>query len=213
MYQEMYRKIVMHIPRACRPASSLALVVLLGIAAPGVAQPADQEQSIRVYELDGQEVDPFAVSDDAVTVFVFVSVDCPVSNRYAPEIQRLSEKFLPSGMRFVLVYPNPSESVEAVDRHLEEYGYGLDALRDPDHSLVSVAGATITPEAAVYDRSGALLYRGRIDNRYVSLGLERPAATVHDLEDVLTAAAAGEPRAASMQPAVGCFIADFVHIH
>ena len=45
----------------------------------------------------------------AITVLIFVSTDCPVSNRYAPEITRLLEEFSPRGVRFQLVYPNPLE--------------------------------------------------------------------------------------------------------
>jgi hypothetical protein len=84
------------------------------------------------------------------------------------------------------------------------------ALRDPRHDLVKAAGATITPEAVVVDPQGRVLYRGRIDDRYVSLGVERPIATRHDLDEALTDIVAGKaPRQATTQ-AVGCYIADFV---
>jgi hypothetical protein len=75
---------------------------------------------------------------------------------------------------------------------------------------VRLTHATVTPEAAVYDGLGTLVYHGRIDNRYVSLGVERPAATEHDLEEVLAALASGKPSPKRAAPAVGCFIADFV---
>ena len=94
--------------------------------------------------------------------------------------------------------------------HVKAFEYPVHVLRDPKHALVRLAQATVTPEAAIYDRGRALVYRGRIDNRYVSLGVERPAATEHDVEDVLTALAAGRPSPRSAAPAVGCFIADFV---
>ena len=93
---------------------------------------------------------------------------------------------------FSLVYPNPVEPVAAIRRHLKDYSYPMRALRDPRHELVKTAGATITPEAAVFDPHGRLLYRGRIDDRYVSLGLERPVATRHDLDEALTDIVAGK---------------------
>ena len=146
----------------------------------------------------------------ALTVLIFVSIDCPISNRYAPEVRRLHEKFAAKGVSFSLVYPNPVEAVAAIRRHLTDYGYPMPALRDPRHDLVKAAGATITPEAAVFTREGRLAYHGRIDDRYVSLGLERPAATRHDLDEVLTDVLAGKPPRQSTAQAVGCFIADFV---
>jgi hypothetical protein len=75
---------------------------------------------------------------------------------------------------------------------------------------VKLTGVTVTPEAAVFDRARSLAYRGRIDNRYVSLGVERPAATEHTLADALDAVLARRPVPQRQAQAVGCFIVDFV---
>ena len=144
----------------------------------------------------------------AMTVLIFVSTECPISNRYAPEIKRLHEEFAMRGIRFRLVYPNPLDSEADVTRHVEEYGYPQIAERDPDHTLVKMAGATITPEAVAFDASQRLVYRGRIDDRFVELGRERPAAAQRDLRNALTALLAGKRVSPSQTQAVGCFIAD-----
>lgn len=182
--------------------SKLAALVLLAVlAAPDV----------RIRDLDDNLVDPFAPARGIkAAVFVFVSVDCPISNRYAPEVRRLHGKFAAQGVSFTLVYPNPVEAVAAIQRHLKDYSYPMRALRDPKHALVKAAGATITPEAAVFAPDGRLLYHGRIDDRYVSLGVERPVATRHDLDEVLTDVLAGRAPRHSTAQAVGCYIADFV---
>ncbi len=59
----------------------------------------------------------------ALTVLVFVSTDCPISNRYAPEITRLHAEFAAKGVRFRLVYPNPLDDEAAINTHIETYGY------------------------------------------------------------------------------------------
>ena len=165
---------------------------------------------LRLPDLDNRLVDPFQTAADArAIVFLFISVDCPISNRYAPEIRRLSEKFAPRGVVFRLVYPNPAESPEAIRGHLKDYRYPASAMRDPRQQLARFAAATITPEAAVYDRQGHRVYLGRIDDRYVNLGLERPAPTRRDLEEALDATLEGRPVRQSMTQAVGCYIADF----
>ena len=148
------------------------------------------------------------ISALAMTVLIFVSVDCPVSNRYAPDIKRLYEEFTARGVRFRLVYPNPLDDEDAVSRHLIAFGYPPIADRDREHTLVKMAGASVTPEAAVFDTRQRLVYRGRIDDRFVELGRERPAATQHDLRSALAAALAGRPVIPSRTQAVGCFIAD-----
>ena len=144
----------------------------------------------------------------ALTVLLFVSTDCPVSNRYAPEIARLHAEFVRLGLHFRLVYPNPLDTDAQIRKHLQAYGLPAIAERDPGHQLVRLAGATITPEAAVFDASGRLVYRGRIDDLFVELGRERPAATRHDLREALTALAAGRSIEPARTQAVGCYIAD-----
>ena len=142
-------------------------------------------------------------------VLIFVSTDCPISNRYAPEIQRLYKEFAPRGVRLELVYPNPADDDVKVKRHLAEFGYPPTiGVRDPEHVLVKSVRATITPEAVLLAGDKRVLYRGRIDDRFAELGVERPAPTTHDLRDALAAALAGKPVTPPTTQAVGCFIAD-----
>jgi hypothetical protein len=145
---------------------------------------------------------------DRLTVFVFTTTDCPISNRYAPEIQRLAAKHGDTA-RFVLVYPVRSDSPELISEHLKKFGYSLDIVRDVDHKLVKQTGVTVTPEVAVM-KGSILLYRGRIDDRHVELGRERPKPTTNDLADALTAAIAGKPIAHRETRAIGCILSDLL---
>lgn len=144
----------------------------------------------------------------ALTVYVFTTTDCPISNRYAPEIQRLAAKFQQNA-RFVLVYPVPTDTPQMIDAHRLKYAYTIAAMPDRDQQLVKQTGVTVTPEVAVM-RGAQLLYRGRIDDRYVELGRERPAATRHDLEAALDAIVAGRPVAVKQTRAVGCILSDLM---
>jgi AhpC/TSA family len=190
-------------------------VVGLVLAVVGLALVASVPAPLRaadltVETLDGQRVEPLRFAAGAkAAVFVFVSTECPVSNRYAPEVLRLYDQLAAKGIRFTLVYPNPSESAADIRAHLKAYGYPMDALRDPAHAFVKSIGITITPEAAVFTPDGTLAYRGRLDDRYVSLGLERPAPTRRDLADALTDLLAGRSVRTPRTQAVGCYVADF----
>ncbi|HWI17832.1 MAG TPA: hypothetical protein VNT81_08795 [Vicinamibacterales bacterium] len=143
-----------------------------------------------------------------LTVYVFTTTDCPISNRYAPEIQRLAARFA-SQAEFVLVYPVPGDSDAKIRDHKKKFAYALESVRDADLKLVKLTGATVTPEVAVMDGQ-RLLYRGRIDDRYIEFGRERIKPTQRDLEDALTAAIAGKPMPVKQTQAIGCFIADLV---
>ena len=138
-------------------------------------------------------------------MLLFVSTDCPISNRYAPAIQEMSERFGARAL-FYLVYPIKSETPEQIRKHLSEFGYHLTAIRDPELSLVRSSQAHITPEAAVFSSGGRLLYHGRIDDWYEDFGRARRAPTTHELVSAIEASLAGKPVATATAPAVGCFI-------
>ena len=168
--------------------------------------------AVLVQALSGASIDALqAPAGTRAIVFLFTSTDCPVSNRYAPELRRIAEAFESKGVVFRLVYPTPSESANAIREHMAAYGYSgvFDAVRDPRQSLVKYIGATITPEAAVVV-GGRVVYRGRIDDRFVDLGRERPAPTERDLFEALTAIVNGKPAPHATTQAVGCFISDLV---
>lgn len=191
-----------------RLISTLAGVSLLTLTAQAAG--AARQPSIKVESLEGRAVEPLKLAPGVkAAVFVFVSVECPISNRYAPEVRRLYQAFHEKGVQFTLVYPNPAESVPAITEHLRAYDYPVGALRDLKHTLVKHAQISVTPEVAVFTPDGALAYRGRIDNRYVRLGLERPAATQRDLASALVAVLEGKPVRAPRTQAVGCYVADF----
>ena len=62
----------------------------------------------RVVDLDGRPVAPLDGGARA-TVLLFTAVDCPISDRYAPEVRRLAARFGDAGVRFWVVYANAGE--------------------------------------------------------------------------------------------------------
>jgi len=188
--------------------SAVAACVVLAIVMIGRQTSAG---SLRVFDLDGRPIDPLAPAPGArATVFVFTATDCPIANRYAPEIQHLARTFAGAGVRFWLVYANPRESVASIRDHLRRFQYTVPALRDPEHDLVRMTRATVSPEAAVVAPGGALLYHGRIDDRWVDFGRDRPSPTRRDLADALGAILDGKVVAQTGPPAIGCTLSDFL---
>lgn len=159
-------------------------------------------------DLEGRDVATLEWLRGDVGVFVFVRADCPIANRYAPEISRLAEEYGARGVRFALVYVDPDETPQTVRAHLDEYGLALPALRDRRHELVEAAAATVTPTAAVVSDGGVIVYRGRIDDRFPDLGKARRSANRRDLAEALEDVLAGRRVEVPQTEAVGCFITD-----
>jgi hypothetical protein len=145
---------------------------------------------------------------DRLTVYVFTTTDCPIANRYAPEIQRLAAKYQQFA-RFVLVYPVATDTPAMIIEHQKKFAYVLDSIRDTDQKLVKLTGVTVSPEVAVM-RGTRLLYRGRVDDRYIELGQERANPTRRDLEAALDLITTGRPVAVKQTRAVGCILADLM---
>ena len=188
--------------RTNRPRVTVFLAVVVALLRCGEAGLSPQSSLL---DLKGRNVDPLKRTDAKATVFVFTRTDCPISNRYTPELRRLQEKF--TNVRFWLVYPDPDEPVTAIREHVKEYGYSSwDVARDPQHWLVRKTQVKVTPEVAVFVPGGEMLYRGRIDDRYVDFGKARAKPTQRDLERALQAILEARPVERAVTPAVGCFI-------
>ncbi len=155
---------------------------------------------VQVVDAEGHAVRP--LDGCGTAVLIFVATDCPISNGYAPELQRIMAGHQGDGVRFELVYTDATPA--AAKAHLALYGYACPALLDPNHALSARLGVTVTPEVAVIGEGGRLIYRGRIDDRYVGFGRKRPEASTHDLRAALAAVVAGRPVAVAYTKAVGC---------
>ncbi len=186
--------------------SVLALVAAVFAVAPPLARGQTTPVTpAAVTDFDGRPVSPLS-SGAPATVLLFTAVDCPISNRYAPAVRRLAALHAAAGVRVWLIYANRGETAAAARAHAQAFDYGLPAALDPDGTLADRAGATVTPEVAVFDAAGTLAYRGRIDDRYVDFGVDRPAPTTHDLADALGAVLGRRPVAVPRTHAVGCAI-------
>ena len=157
----------------------------------------------QVVDLSGKAGNP--LKSAKIIVLIFIRTDCPISNRYAPEIKRLAEKYQSRNLKFFLVYPGTDQSPELIKKHLVAFAFQVEAVRDPQLQLVKSLSVSVTPEAVVL-KEGQMIYRGRIDNRFVGFGKMRTAPTLHDLEQVLEAVRQGKTVTKKTTKAIGCFI-------
>jgi thiol-disulfide isomerase/thioredoxin len=139
-------------------------------------------------------------------VLFFVGQDCPISNAMMPEANRIVEKYAPLGVLFYFVYPENDLTDEEAARHAKDFGLRAPVTVDRERRLVARAGVKVTPEAAVFDAGGRVVYHGRINDLYAGLEQRREVALTHDLRDALDAVVAGRLPPVPTIPAVGCFI-------
>jgi len=175
------------------------LAVLLASAA--------AQSPLAVRDLDNRAVTPLAPATGEINVIYFIAAGCPVSSRYAPEMDRIAADYAGQRVHTFFVFADPSMDSAAARENLKSFHpkSRVPAIVDRGFALTTVAGVTVTPEVAVYTSAGRV-YRGRIDDLYINIGEARRAPTQRDLRNALDNVIAGRPVAQAETTAVGCFI-------
>jgi len=185
--------------------SVLLLTIVGGCVIMDGSRPAP-ENGLYV-NVHGDPIDPFDRRSGRLSALIFITVDCPIANGYAPQLKALFAGFQDAPVDFFLVHVDPSVDPVKARQHASEYGYeGHPILLDPTHSLVAKCEVTVTPEAALFSADGVMRYRGRINNWYGDIGRKRYSPSRHELRDAVLQVLAGEPVKVPRTEAVGCEI-------
>lgn len=192
---------------------TLRLVGVVALLVGGLVSGVRAENSVRAsaswwHELALRDLaqQPLPVPTQPLVV-VFLDPECPIANGYMPVLNALASEFTPRGISFLGAYSDPMLKPEALRTHRREFKINFAIADDRGQRLVRFAGATYSSEVAVFAADGTRLYRGRIDDRVGEKGAMRPAATRHDLRDVLVRLAAGERGPFTGVRGFGCAIA------
>lgn len=178
------------------------LFALMALAAQDQV-PTLERQTLK--DVEGHEV-ALPAKDAKATVLLFVAVDCPISNRYAPEMSRLYKEFVDKGVTFVRVYVDDSVETADIVQHGKDFKLPSAAILDGKHKIVKSLGITVTPEVAVVGPDGTLAYRGRISDLYAEHGRLKEGDIRADLKIALGEMLAGLPVTKPFTTAIGCGI-------
>ena len=99
-----------------------------------------------------------------VTVVVFISTVCPVSNSYNLRMKEIYQDYAPKGVKFEFLNANQNESQMDVEDHARSVGFPFPVSKDTNNAMADRLGADYTPESFVIDREGVVRYHGRIDD-------------------------------------------------
>src|SRR5947207_2064797 len=99
-----------------------------------------------------------------VTVVIFISAVCPVSNSYNIRMNDLYREYSAKGVRFVFINANQNEKPAEVEEHARRAHFPFAVYADVGNVVADRFGAQSTPEAFVIGGDGAIRYHGRIDH-------------------------------------------------
>lgn len=156
-------------------------------------------------DIHGKTVSLDDFADHKLVVLAFLGNECPLARLYAPRLADLAREFEPLGVAFIGINANLQDSIEEIADYAQVHGVPFPMLKDKGNKLADQIGALRTPETFLLDEKRTVRYWGRIDNQY-SIGVQRPAATRHDLAEAIKELLAGEPVSVPTTPVPGCHI-------
>lgn len=151
---------------------------------------------------------PFNVADKRLTLFIFLSPECPLCRNYTKPLNELSNKYK-NEMQVYGIIPGTAYSSDDINAFRNKYKIQYDLITDSIMSISKYFLATTTPEAVLVDNAGGTVYRGAIDNWVETLGKKKLAATRFYLHDAVDQYLSSNMIILSRTKPVGCKINDF----
>jgi peroxiredoxin len=147
-------------------------------------------------------------AQDKKLVYVFLSETCPICKSATIELNNLNLEFSKQGFEFIGVFPNENVSTEASRKTFsKKYKIDFKLISDTNQKITKQFNATITPEVIVWNESKQkILYRGKIDNSFESVGKRRTVTTAFYLRSALESIQKDISESITFTEPVGCFI-------
>ena len=161
---------------------------------------------IELKDISGREVNLNEAAGNTLTVFIFMSTDCPLCINYTKTITEIRKEFSGRGVAFISVYSGQYFTQEEILNFHHDTNFELSGLLDLDFYLARKLGATVTPEAVVLSPKGEKLYSGAIDNWMYETGKKRSVITQKYLESALNHILNGQEANPRHTEPIGCFI-------
>ena len=148
------------------------------------------------------------IQSNVATVVMFICNHCPYVKHIQPELVRLSEDYIPEGIKFIAISSNdvenyPEDSPELMKEEAKKWGYAFPYLYDETQAVARAYDAACTPDFYIFDDHMKLIYRGQLDNSRPGNGKELDGADIRNaLDDYLK----GNPITDHQIPSQGCNI-------
>ncbi len=153
-----------------------------------------------------KKINKEAIEINRFTVYFFLSETCPACQSYTLKMKELYTKYSAKGISFLAVFPNYFSTDLTIKEFKKKYGIEFKCTKDVNGNLLTKCKATITPEVFVANQSGEVVYSGRIDDAFFTVGKRRKVVSTNELEEAIVACINGKAIFNKKTQAVGCLI-------
>jgi peroxiredoxin len=156
---------------------------------------------------DGKTVTIADAKGPKGTLVVFTCNNCPFAKAWEQRIVELANGYSKKGIGVLLVNSNdPSiakaDTPELIKARHQERAMSVPYVVDENQTVARAFGASVTPEAFLFDKAGKLTYHGTIDDN----SKEPDKVTKHYLKDALEAVSGGKAPPVTETKSMGCGI-------
>jgi peroxiredoxin len=141
------------------------------------------------------------------TLVVFTCNGCPYAKAWEDRIVELANGYAKKGVGVVIINSNnptvsKGDAEDLTRARAKEKGIQVPYAVDPESKMAKAFGANKTPETFLFDKGGALVYHGAVDDNH-----EEPAKVAKRyLKDALDAVVADKKPATAETKSIGCSI-------
>jgi hypothetical protein len=187
------------LPAALASTVQAATPLALGAKAP--------LSTTKMKNVDGKMLSIADIAGKAGTLVIFTCNHCPFAKGWEQRIAELGATYSKKGIGVILINANdPAMHAEddfaGTQARAKSLGLAVPYVIDETSAVARAFGASVTPEAFLFDAGGKLAYHGTIDDNH------RDAGKVEKryLKDALDAVVAGKHPAVPESKGLGCGI-------
>lgn len=150
----------------------------------------------------------YSNSNDSIEVIIFLSETCPICKNQTTTLNQIYSENKSKGIAFVGWFPDVVNTTpESIRAFQAKYKIAFELKLDDSQKVANQLNATTTPQVFVRrKKTGEILYSGKVDNGFESIGRRRQVITAHYLSDALKNILLILPIAIAETSPVGCFI-------
>ncbi|MBK9254096.1 MAG: hypothetical protein IPM42_01270 [Saprospiraceae bacterium] len=151
-------------------------------------------------------IKPTLNAGDSLSLYLFLLDECRISQEMTPYIREIYDEFNEQ-LNITAVFPNESSIEEGINTFVAKYNLKMKVITDYSKVLAKLTGATILPEAVIYNHStNSILYRGRINDLYSAPGKRKHHISKHDLRMAISEVLKNTHNKLLYTQAIGCLI-------
>lgn len=157
------------------------------------------QNAIDIKTMDNQSF----VWTNGIHVFYFLNTECPICQKYQGQFKKALDSFENINVYYVFCGQQNLTEIEQFAQY-DSIPYHQ-ILLDKNYELAKTLKATVTPQVIVSMQT-KILYSGKIDNRFETLGSYSQNPTINYLNNALISLRKNETIQEPYIQPVGCFI-------